>query len=344
MKRRSVASAFGRGALAATAALLLLASCAGTRHRAPTLAEVKAMPVKQTSTYVADIGRALAKPVAQRIAAMPKLVLDYYRSADGVPSYAAYAPSGAELALFAEYYATLPPRFKAVLEAKLLGVYFIDNFLGGGMTDFAFGPDGAQYYVLTLNPRVLKEGLAEWLSYRDSSPYEAAGEGAELRVSCAGGEGYKGLIHTLTHEAAHIYDFSVRVTPFVEPLLATSSDKSEDKDFTRGFWEGYSKQAAAYSIPNRERFSFYGLGEKLPLPVAAEQYEALARTPFASMYGAASWAEDFAEAAAWTWLRDELGIAYSVVVRIPGKRELVFEPGKAKTSMAREDAIRAVLD
>ncbi len=165
-----------------------------------------------------------------------------------------------------------------------------------------------------------------------------------LEAACAGAEEYKGLVHTLTHEAAHIYDYFAHVTPFVEQALAAASDTSEDKDFTRGFWEAYSKTATGYSIPRRAETAAYGLGKKLPLSAALEQYKALAKTPFFSFYGSGSWAEDFAEAAAWTWLGRKLGISYSVSISAPGGEGIVFKPGAAMTSKGRENAIGDALE
>ncbi len=153
-----------KNAALALVSLLVLASCAGQRATQPSVAELRKMPVKQASTFSADIAAALAEPVPQRIGPAPAIMLDYYRQADGIPSYASYSPSAAELALFAEYYADLPPRFKATMERKLLGIYFIENFAGGGMTDFAFGPGEGQdslYLYLVLNPKVLSLGLSD---------------------------------------------------------------------------------------------------------------------------------------------------------------------------------------
>ena len=327
----------------AFALAVVLGACAGNRSPEPSLSDIRKLPYKQASAYSADIGATLAEPVASRVGEAPAVLLDYLRKMDGNPAYTAYGPTEAEWALFADYYATLPPPFKRTMESKLLGVYFVDNFAGGGMSDYVFREDGAMLVILILNSRVLGSSLTDWIAYRDSSPYYDDGKGIELRSACAGGEKYKGLIQTLTHESAHIYDYFEHATPFVERHLAAASDSAASKDFTNGMWAGYFTPEQAYAIPERNETAFYGLGKKLPLSVAQAQYAALAKTPFDSLYGAGSWAEDFAEAAAWTWLGERLGIEYSVAVLRGGREALRFSPGQVPGSAERRATLRSIM-
>jgi hypothetical protein len=333
-------------ALAAIAILgsILALSCAGGRHSAPTIADVRGLPYKRATAYSSDIGATLAKDVPARVGAAPAVLLEYLRQSDGNPSYSAYSPSEGERALLSDYFGLLPPRFQAAMKAKVLGVYFIENFASGGLSDYVFRDDVSMLIILVLNPKTLRLGLSEWIGYRDASAYEDDGKGVELKSACAGGEKYRGLLHTLTHEAAHIFDYSEAVTPYVERHLALASEDASTKDFTRGIWESYAKPISAYAIPDRDRLAPYGLGKSLPLSVAVGQYKALAKTPFASLYGASCWAEDFAETAAWTWLKRRLGIAYEVRVLRSGREEVRFSPPGAEAPAARAAALSSVLD
>jgi len=328
------------GAVALTLAFL---SCAG-HPKGPTLADVMKMPYKQSSAYSADIPATLAKEAPQRIREAPAVLLEYLRQVEGNPAYASYSPTEAERALFAEYYALLPQRFRDAMAAKVLGVYFIQNFAGGGMSDYVFEGDGSMELILVLNPKTLSMSLPDWIGYRDNSAYSDDGKSVKLVSSCPGGEKYRGLIHTLTHEAAHIYDYVNGATPYVEPHLARGSATADVKGFTRSIWKSYAQPIAGYSIPDREKLAPYGLGPALPLSTALPQYAALAKTPFYSLYGSASWAEDFAEAAAWTHLRDKLGIGYEVSLRRSGREEARFIPGLVPGTEARQAALRGVLD
>lgn len=342
MKPNHVFRLTGITVLAAALALAFL-SCAG-QPKGPTLGDLKKMPYKQASAYSLDISATLAKEAPLRIGEAPAVLLDYLRQIDGNPAYVSYSPTGAERALFAEYYALLPARFREAMAAKVLGVYFIQNFAGGGMSDFVFAGDGSMKLILVLNPKTIAMSLADWIDYRDNSAYADDGKDIKLVSSCPGGEKYRGLIHTLTHEAAHIYDYANSATPFVEKLLAQGSATADSKDFTRSAWKSYAQPTAAYAIPDREKLAPYGLGPALPLSTALSQYAALAKTPFYSLYGSASWAEDFAEAAAWTHLRDKLGIGYEVSLLRSGREEARFIPGQAPGADARRAVLRGVLD
>jgi len=212
------------------------------------------------------------------------------------------------------------------------------------MSDYVFEGDGSMELILVLNPKTLSMSLADWIDYRDNSTYADDGKDVKLVVSCPGGEKYRGLIHTLTHEAAHIYDYVNDATPYVETHLARGTETGADKDFTRSIWKSYALPLAAYAIPDREKLASYGLGPALPLSTALPQYAALAKTPFHSLYGSASWAEDFAEAAAWTYLREKLGIDYEVSLLRSGREAAFFVPGRVPGSDARQAALRGALD
>jgi hypothetical protein len=313
--------------LGATAAVSLALSGCASAPRKTSAQQVREIPYKQAAIYAADIPTALARPAAERIAEAPAAFLEWARKADRMPGYASYLPTEDERRLFAEYYGLLPERFKGAFEARVLGVFFVENFLGGGMSDFVFAEDGTEYNILVLNPRILKASLSEWISFRDSSPYQDDGKGLSMSVSCTGD--YKALIHTLVHESAHIYDYGFHATPFVEPAIAQGDMSPSGKPFTKGAWKGYAVREERYTIPNIDRTAFYGLGKKLPLSEALEQYRSLARTPFASLYDSASWVEDFAESAAWTWLGERLGVEYTVRLLRDGSEILAFSPGRA---------------
>jgi hypothetical protein len=330
-------------ALAAALLCLLASSCAGRQLRQSGPSDLRAMPYKQASVYSVDIPASLAKPVSERIGAAPELLLGYLREVEGNPSYASYAPTEAERGLFSSYYERLPPKFKAAFESQVLGVYWISNFKGGGMSDYVFEKDGTSRLILILNPKILQLSLADWIAYRDASAYDAAGSGLSLKSTCPGSSSCKGLLHTLTHEAAHIYDFANHATPYVEKHLATEA-AATDKAFTAGIWESYAKPIAAYAIPDRERLAPYGLGKALPLSAAIAQYKALAATPFYSLYGSASWAEDFAEAATWTWLGEKLGIGYEVEALKDGAVVASFRPDIGRSAVGRQAAIREALE
>jgi len=57
-----------------------------------------------------------------------------------------------------------------------------------------------------------------------------------------------------------------------------------------------------------------------------EIYANLAKTPFTSLYGSQSWAEDLAETFTWFYLQEFLGIKYEVGLYVDSKLIFTFSP------------------
>ena len=80
---------------------------------------------------------------------------------------------------------------------------------------------------------------------------------------------------------------------------------------------------------------------------AEEVLSAFARTPFASLYGALSWAEDFAEFVTFYYLSHRLGVDYSVRIIRDGQTILEYEPMSSsevshRSSLIDPDLLRPV--
>jgi len=95
----------------------------------------------------------------------------------------------------------------------------------------------------------------------------------------------------VAHESAHAFDYVERVTPYTEPG-APGAEAVEDWDV----WSGYDKPKAGADYPLRAKLRFYGFGDpELKPGQAAELCSQWSGSPFASLYGSRSWAEDLAE-------------------------------------------------
>ena len=67
-------------------------------------------------------------------------------------------------------------------------------------------------------------------------------------------------------------------------------------------------------------------GAPVPIGQATAVYEALQRTPFASLYGSSNWHDDLAELVAWSHLTGRMGQPYRIVVREAGRDLFTYEP------------------
>jgi hypothetical protein len=316
--------------------LLALFSC--ITHHIPNIDEEKNRQERKIENY----NGSTQKSIENRILIVPPVILDYLNKMDSTDKYKPYEPTNDEKQLFLDYFNLLPRKYKQVIEKKLVAVYFIQNFIGGGMSDFLFDQNGNLYTALYLNPDVLHTKLNDWITYRDNSTFTEDGSTVKIEVDC--GNGYFGLLHTLMHEGSHIFDYHYHITPYVEPVLMTISNTKMQTPFIDGIWKDYGHPFPMYDFENRTNVSGYGLGKKLPREFAVALYTNLNKTPFSSLYGSSAWVEDFAETFTWYFLNKYLKIKYVVTIYKENREILHFSPTDNKMVMNRYDQFQSILE
>jgi hypothetical protein len=146
------------------------------------------------------------------------------------------------------------------------------------------------------------------------------------------GEKYKGFLYALFHEGTHAVDYVKGVTPFADGSMPRKYFPVSPLagGFFREAWADYGSPTPPVVIKGRENITFYGLGggPKLPLSEALAMHRELALSPFISLYGSKSWAEDLAELAAFAFITQKLGQPYSIELTGFGPKPEVFYPMK----------------
>ena len=298
-----------------------LASCSNEKQK--TIKKLREEPVAKLESY----GKNLDVPLKDRVFDAPLFLIDYLKRLDETDAYKPYKISARDKQEIEKCLFQLPEKIKTVLDKKLLGIFFVDEFMGGGLTDYVFDRKGNLYSIMILNPKILKTSMSDWINYRDNSIFNET-KGITVKSICK--PGAQQLLHTLVHEISHVYDYHMYVTPYTDPGL-TIFKTSDTSEFIDNVWESYYKPVKEYDFPNRDNLSFYGLGDKKTnSSYAAELYRDLLTTPFSSIYGAASWAEDFAEAFTWFYLKKRFGIEYTVNVYRDKTLLISFSPSKNK--------------
>jgi len=261
--------------------------------------------------------------VWEKILGAPEIIINSLNKMDNVSIYSSYELNSNEKQLFMDYYNLLPMKYTDTITEKVIGIYFIKNFLGGGMTLPVFDNNGDMYIVLFFNPEILHKTISEWINFRDNSAFISDSTISIITV-CSGN--YYALIHTLVHEATHVYDYYNHITPFTEKSLKNNKTKFPT-DFVNGVWRDYDIPFAEYDFEDRKYTSFYGLGEKIDKKSAVKVFTLLKHTPFNSLYGSKTWAEDFAESFTWYYLNNYYSISY--ITTIEDKNHLIiYDPNE----------------
>jgi hypothetical protein len=273
------------------------------------------------------------------VGACPAALLELWRKLDENPSYEAYEPTPEQKALFLGYLDGLPAGMRAAFRERLIGIYFIKNLLGNGLTDFVLDdkdPNAPSRAVIILNPAGFDRTLSETLTLRERSVFKG-----EAAVSIDCGTRYKGILYSLLHEGTHAYDFIRGITPYPDGAWARARELKPPKE-RWDVWEGFAKPGPGGASKWWSRLKFYGAGGG-PLIEAADApkvYEDLLRSPFASLYSTLSWGEDAAELMVFYHVTQTLG--QSCAIKVPGPQgspERSFEPMEAPAILGRAKRI-----
>lgn len=279
-----------------------------------------------------------------RIGAMPEKLLEQYRLMDGRPGYRSYVPTAEERALLLNYLRLMPPVAERVFRESCAGLYFLEGFQGNGMVSWVLDERGKLYFHMTLNPAAFRQTLSETLTERESSCFIPDKGWA---VSVDAGVKYKGLAYALFHEAAHAVDQMRGITPLLDPSQPEASrvPAGPDGGLITEVWDSHSRPFPRNEFWNRDNLTFYGFrgGPKIGIFDAYGVYSGFSSTPFASLYGSKSWAEDFAELAAYGLITGKLGQPYRIMLSAPGSKDKVFEPMKGAAAR-RAAAALALLE
>ena len=286
-------------------------------------AEMLAQPALHAENYKLDPSSSLES----RMGPPPDFLLEWLRKYDGVPGYKSYAPSPEQKKLTAGFLEKLPSKMRAAFKERLLGIYFVENFTGNGMSDLALGSGGKKYAWMVVNPAGFSKSLSQTLTAREDSVFRSSGT---VSVTC--GKPLPGVYYSIAHEGTHVYDYVEGITPFVEPdwyELLNGSPPPRYRPWA--VWRGYDLPAGKFDFKLRHNLRFFGLegGPRLEASDAKKLYKQLNGSPFTSLYGSQNWAEDTAELLVYAVLKRETGEPPCKVIYPDGAGGVrFFVPGK----------------
>jgi len=278
-------------------------------------------------------------PIEKRTGEIPGVILAHMRELDGRSDYKGYTPDSSDMKEIARSLDNIPLLAKTVLAERLIGIYFIRDMIGSGLTEWVIGNDNMFYGFIVINPGSLKTGLSDYITEKEKTCFKAMGAGDGLRVDC--GSDYTGFLYIILHESVHLVDYANFLTPFVEDaVLPFRGDIPDSTPFTENIWERYD--LPKHDFAGRKNVTFYGLGggPKIPFSQAAEVYSEVENSPFPSLYASMNWAEDLAEMVTFHHITSILNKPYRISVIIQGRETYSSRPMERRPVKNRLAAIK----
>ena len=255
------------------------------------------------------------EPLVGRVQPMPADLFNALKDSDyeiGITSsrhYTTRAATEQELTLFQSYVALLPSAHQKIMKQKLLAVYLVNDFAGAGYSDWVIDPSGNIFYYLIINTAVFERSIDEWLTFRDGSLFDDSVP--ELSLKVLTGIDYKALLYALLHEGAHLVDYELGVTPFVDDLhRKVLHKKVESTAFTQGVWLSQGQPVEPYDFKLRKNMNIYGIYPergKIAEFESVAMLEQLSSTPFVSFYAGSSWNEHLSDVLTYHHIEQFLG-------------------------------------
>jgi hypothetical protein len=246
----------------------------------------------------ADAAR--AQVLMTRVGPPSDLALDEFKKA-GMRDIRPHALTAPERAKIGVVLASLPLLNTRVLEKKLHHLAFVDGVPGEG-TGLTSPDAKTGLYDITLRASLLNESLSTFLTTKERRVFSADGSGLSIAVT---GTGTDALTYVLLHESTHVVDQSCKIT------------SAPESHISRVFWIDLLTMKPEWASSAASN-TYFRRGPRLGIAQAAKVYDALAQTPFVSLYATASEQEDFAELVAWREVMEQHGGSLSIELKNAG--------------------------
>lgn len=276
-----------------------------------------------------------AKSLESRVRETPESVLAMFKD-DAAPAPKEHLLTGPETLELQAAFAGLPPLHRRILRERLRSVSFLDGMPNTALTSPVNPTEPYKLFHITIRAGILNETVSQWLTWKERSCFDATG--SDLSVSVQAGD-RDALLYVLIHEATHIVDACLTLTPALS-ADGKPAGAPPERGFTAGVWTDRTTPAPRYREKALEHTRFRAGGKVLPIVEAQEVYQALGRTPFVSLYGASNWFDDLAEFVAISHFTEKLGTPIRVVISKSGKEVFASEPMQNETARQRIGAMK----
>lgn len=265
--------------------------------------------------------------ITERIKTNPDTVLPFLKELDNRPGYTLYKPNSNEVGILKKMVRMLPRLHKKILKERLLGIYFIKNFLGNGLTDWVIDKKYKTYVFIVFDSKVFNKNFSGLVTAKENTCFIQDDRDIKIKIETSFES--NGFFYILMHEATHAVDYVQKISPYVDKgHKYIQSSPVRKSNFTRGIWKDFKKPVKKYNFPERSKLSFYGFrkGPHIKISDAGPVYKRLSLTPFVSLYGATSWAEDVVELFIYYHITQVLNNSYKIKILKDNKVIQTIEP------------------
>ena len=275
---------------------------------------------------------ALARPLEQRVGAAPAELVTYL-TLDNIAAELPNRPQAAEIPVdfmkdVNDAIAELPPIVKSLVEKKLVGIYFVKDLGGTGLTDYVYGgwfSRDAGFVVLDIDV-LTKQTANAWATWKENTPFRAnAAYKLEAQIETEDGDNRKNAIqYILLHELGHI----ISIGENVHPRWDGPPSSAEKFPFAALSWKllatdkQYASRYDDFFFRERTDVRYY-FGAKIDAQRMLPLYGLLLDTNFPSLYAATHPGDDFAESF--------VSYVHTVLQRRPWEIRLYADGKLAKT-------------
>jgi hypothetical protein len=241
-----------------------------------------AVPQEPAQGEAAEVAALMA-----RVGAPSPTAVDEFKKA-GMDEVRPHVLTATERAKVASVLASLPELNRRVLEKGLHSLAFVDGIPGEG-TGLTSPMGKTGLYDITLRASILDEPLSTFLTTKEQRVFTKDGSGVTVTVT---GTGTDAVTYVLLHESTHVTDFACGITAQPQSWFGV------------GVWASQTAMVAPLADSIAAKTYFRG-GQRVSMGQAATVYDALAQTPFVSLYSTAEPQEDLAELVAWREIQKE---------------------------------------
>jgi hypothetical protein len=221
----------------------------------------------------------------------------------------------------------LPAFARQALMEHVRSISFLEGLAGNATTMKEEGSTVAVFNIV-LRADLLHETVSQFLTRKERNCYSPSDSNEMISVEAGS---LPAILYVLLHESVHVVDISNRAGRAGPPQLFRNGDLSQ---LVQGIWNDPTTPVPAYRSSLFE-FSRFRTGKPESIDLAEPTYQALARTPFVSLYGSSNWYDDIAELVACYYLTQKLHQPYRIVVRKGADILYSFDPMNSKLVTSR---------